>query len=84
MQTSSVVTVTTIAGSLFAAPWGANYGEFSLGSSGVTGAFTGGDSGASSSTTAVTSQDLGAILAGCATTTGVKTLNIGLGQIKLG
>jgi hypothetical protein len=79
--TSTTVTVNTLTGGTFT-PGGAfgsaTYGTFVLGNSGVTGAFTGGDNGATSSNIAATSQDITAILAGCAGT-GVKTFNLGIG-----
>jgi hypothetical protein len=83
--TSTTVTVSTLTGGTFA-PGGsfgaATYGTFSLGNSGVSGAFTGGDNGATSSNIAATSQDIGAILAGCGST-GVKSFNLGIGTITL-
>jgi len=90
LQTSSVVTVTTITGGLLA-PGGAfgaaNYAQFSLGTSGVTGAFTGGDAGATSSNTNVTSEDAGAFNTMCTNgdgvKSGIKVLHIGLGTVTL-
>ena len=66
----------------------ASYGEFTLGNPPgaaltVAGSFTGGDGGATSTSTVITTQDVGAIGALCASATGVKTLNIGVGTIKL-
>jgi len=71
---------------LFLAP--ASYGEFQLGNPpgaalGVAGSFTGGDGGATSKATVVTTQDMNAITALCNSATGVKALNIGLGTITL-
>lgn len=81
--TSSKMSITNVAFGVFAAPWGGWYGQFSLGTSGVTGAFTGGDAGATSSNTSITSQDVGEILAQCASPAGLGKLTTGLGQITL-
>ena len=83
LQTSSTLNITNVSFSTFSAPWGASYGQFSLGTSSVTGAFTGGDNGATSSNVSLTSQDIGEILAECGSPTGLKTLNTGLSQLTL-
>jgi hypothetical protein len=83
LQTSSTLNITNVSFSVFNAPWGASYGQFSLGTSGVTGAFTGGDNGATSSNVSLTSQDIGEILAECGSPTGLKKLNTGVGRITL-
>lgn len=83
LQTSSTSSVTNVSFGVFSAPWGAAYGRITLGTSGVTGAFTGGDQGATSSNVSVTSQDVGEIIAECGSPTGSKKLDIGLGQLKL-
>jgi hypothetical protein len=83
LQTSSTLNITNVSFSTFSAPWGTSYGQFSLGTSSVTGAFTGGDNGATSSNVSLTSQDIGEILAECGSPTGLKTLNTGLSQLKL-
>jgi hypothetical protein len=83
LQTSSTIGITDVTFGGFAAPWGSSYGQFSLGTSSVTGAFTGGDGGAASSNVSLTSQDLVEIVAECASAKGLKTLNIGSGQVKL-
>jgi len=83
LPTSSMLNVTNVSFTGFLAPWGASYGQFSLGTSGVTGAFTGGDNGATSSNVSLTSQDIGEILAECGSSTGLKQLNTGLGHITL-
>jgi len=84
-QPTSTVNVTTITGGSFA-PGGsfgpAFYLTFTLGISGVTGGFTGGDGGTTSSNTLVMSQDVGAFLNGCQGA-GFKTFNLGLGTITL-
>jgi hypothetical protein len=49
----------------------------------VTGAFTGGDDGATSSNASLTSQDIVEIVSECASPTGLKKLNLGSGQLKL-
>jgi len=68
--------------------WGAQYGLFQVGTDAghggtsaptVTGAFTGGDSGHTSTLDTATGQDVGGIALACLLTTGVKTLNIGIG-----
>jgi hypothetical protein len=89
----SAVSTVTIAsgstvGSAFGAPWGGLYGNFGLGAAyggaalAVTGAFAGSDGGATSSATAITSQDVAMILTQCAAA-GVKLVNLGAGQISL-
>ena len=83
LQTSSTLSITNVSFTGFLAPWGAAYGQFSLGTSGVTGAFTGGDNGATSSNVSLTSQDIGEILAECGSPAGLKTLNIGLAHVTL-
>ena len=82
-QTSSTMNVTNVSFGGFVAPWGASYGQFSLGVSGVTGAFTGGDDGATSSNVSITNEDIGQILAECGSPAGLEKLNTGLGQITL-
>jgi len=86
-QTSSTMTVTSIAGTIFT-PGGsfgsASYFQFSLGTSGVSGAFTGGNGGTTSTNTFVTSQDLSTALVGEACSgAGVKAVNLGLGTLTL-
>jgi hypothetical protein len=49
---------------------------------GITGAFTGGDGGATSSAALVTTQDLASTIASC-TGGGLKALDIGAGQLTL-
>ena len=83
LQTSSTMNITNVSFGTFSAPWGASYGQFSLGVSSVTGAFTGGDNGATSSNVSLSSQDIGEILAECGSPPGLKTLNTGLSQMKL-
>ena len=80
LHASSTLTITTSSFAVFSGePWGAEYAEFSLGSSSVTGAFTGGDAGATSSNSLITSQDANAFGIGCGSPAGLKKLNIGLG-----
>jgi hypothetical protein len=71
--------------------WGGVYGLFQIGSDAghggtlapsVTGAFTGGNGGATSNVDATTGQDVGAIATMCFGA-GVKTLNFGIGQTTL-
>jgi hypothetical protein len=83
LQTSSTLGITDVTFGGFAAPWGVSYGQFSLGTSSVTGAFTGGDDGATSSNASLTSQDIVEIVSECASPTGLKKLNLGSGQLKL-
>jgi len=68
--------------------WGGVYGLFQVGTDvahggttapTVTGAFTGGDSGHTSTLDTATGQDVGGIALACLLTTGVKILNIGIG-----
>ena len=82
LQRSSTVTIVNATFTGFAMPWAA-YGQFSLGVSGVAGAFTGGDNGARSSNVSVTSQDIGEILAECGSPTGLEKQYTGLGQFTL-
>lgn len=90
--TPNTTTVTLGAGSsvggLFASPWGGTYGQFTLGTPegaalSATGAFTGGDGGAASHSVLVTTQDISSILGSCGAK-GLKTINIGVGQLKNG
>jgi hypothetical protein len=83
LQKSSTVMITNVTFGGFGAPWNAIYGQFSLGTGGVTGAFTGGDGGSMSSNVSLTSQDIGEILAGCGSPKGLDELNTGLGQFTL-
>jgi hypothetical protein len=86
----STVTInpnSTVSGT-FTASWGALYGKFELGAPtgvalSVTGAFAGTDGGATSNSIGITTQDLTLILNGCVTP-GIKSLNLGIGQIHLG
>ena len=80
---SSTMEIKDVTFSAYQAPWGTSYGQFSLGVSSVTGAFTGGDNGATSSNVALTSQDIFEILSQCSSPAGLKTLNVGLGTITL-
>lgn len=87
LQKSSVVSVVSTTGGTIT-PGGAfgstQYAQFSLNSSGVTGAFTGGDGGATSTNTAVSSQDIIEItVKQCGGPKGLKLINIGLGKITL-
>ncbi len=75
-------------GGLFTGLVPAVYGQFQLGNPpgaalSVSGSFTGGDGGATSTATIITTQDVGAIGALCGSTTGVKALNIGIGTLTL-
>ena len=75
-------------GGLFLGLPPAAYGQFQLGSPpgaplSVSGSFTGGNGGATSTANIITTQDFGAITTLCASSTGVKALNIGLGTISL-
>ncbi len=85
MQKSSTLTISTLTGTLFA-PGGlfgaAQYFQLSLGTTSVSGAFTGGDGGAASTNVAVTSEDFGPTSNSCETD-GLKTLHLGLGRITL-
>jgi len=80
---STTMEIRDVTFSGYQAPWGTPYGQFSLGVSSVTGAFTGGDNGATSSNVALTSQDIFEILSQCSSPAGLKTLNVGLGTITL-
>lgn len=73
-------------GSVFVLEGSSLYAQFDLGAPvgnalAVAGSFTGGDGGASSSAKILTTQDLAATFNLCST--GVKTLNIGLGKVTL-
>ena len=80
---SSTMEIKDVTFSGYQAPWGTSYGQFSLGVSSVTGAFTGGDNGATSSNVSLTSQDIFEILSQCASPAGLKTLNTGLSTFTL-
>jgi hypothetical protein len=71
---------------IFIGPWGSLYGQFDIGAPtalpvSVSGAFTGGDGGAQSHTTAVTTQSISSIGVMCIK--GMKALNLGVGYIEL-
>ena len=80
---STTMTITDVRFTGFTTPWGALQGQFSLDTGGLTGAFTGGDGGATSSNASVTSQDIGEILAACGSPGGLGRIDTGMGQIKL-
>jgi hypothetical protein len=82
---ASTVTINQTAGSTYNSDtWGATYGAFAVtaGHAGVSGAFTGGNGGATSTFTATTGQDVGALGNACAGK-GLKSLNFGIGGITL-
>jgi hypothetical protein len=91
VSSTSTVTITAgdAVGGLFAGLPPGTYGQFDLGNPpgtalAVTGSFTGGDGGATSVATVITTQDTGALAVACAPPSkGLKTLNIGLGTITL-
>jgi hypothetical protein len=86
LQTSSVINVTGVTGGLHSESLNGgsqSYGDFVINSSGVTGAFTGGNNGASSSNESVTSEDAGALLGECGQVAGLKTIHIGMGTFTL-
>ena len=62
----------------------ATYGQFDISGAAVTGSFLGGDNGASSVTHALTTQDAGNLLATGSSATGIKAINLGLGEINFG
>lgn len=61
---------------------GASYLGLTLGTGAVSGAFTGGDAGATSSVLAVTSESSTFFIGACGTP-GIKTLHLGIGSIAL-
>ena len=71
-------------------PWNASYGKFQLGAPygvapiSATTDFTGGDGGVTGWFEGTTQQDLGLILGSCAATTGLKTVNFGIGAVHGG
>jgi hypothetical protein len=79
-QTSTVVTIGSLTGQVFTAPWDGLYGQLTLNPSGETGAFTGGDNGAGATITGVGSQEVQSLFNSCGTTPGLKLINIGLGR----
>jgi len=89
IDSTSTVTVnsgSSVGGLIAVGP--GQYGQFQLGNPpgaalSVAGSFTGGNSGATSVATVVTTQDIGAIGTLCGSATGVKALNIGIGSITL-
>jgi hypothetical protein len=83
VQESSMLEIVDVTFSGYGAPWGVSYGQFSLGVGGVTGAFTGGDNGATSSNVSLTSQDIVEILSQCSSPPGLKTISVGLGTLTL-
>jgi hypothetical protein len=77
---------------VYSAAWGGEYGYFGLGpnprptgtpgpSVPVSGAFTGGDGGAGSTADIILQEDLAVLIGQCST--GLKQLNIALGQLQL-
>jgi len=87
VQTSTVLTPGAITGGLYvpAAPIAGAYGEFHIGGGvSATGAFLGGDGGASSTTDAVTSQSAAALAVNGTLPAGIKSINLGLGNIAIG
>jgi hypothetical protein len=88
VPTASVQEVSRLTGSPFDAGLaadgfgGASYLGLTLGTGAVSGAFTGGDAGATSSVVAVTSENSTYFVATCGTP-GVKTLHLGIGSIAL-
>jgi hypothetical protein len=97
MQTMTVTTPNAMCGSTYSAgaPLTGTYGFFHIGgpkacmgqtqpasTTAAGSAFAGTDGGASSTTDAATSQDIGALIN--AAGTGIKSINLGLGQITLG
>lgn len=87
LQTKSTVSVTTVSGTtttLGGAVGGATFFQLVLGTSGVSGAFTGGDGGASSSNVFISSEDLfGSATQQCNSSNGMKIIHLGLGTITL-
>lgn len=86
LQTQSTQVIDTRTGDLFSpgGPFGpATYVQLAFGTVSVSGAFTGGDGGITSSTVFLTSQDWAGIQSLCATATGVKTFDLGLGAVTL-
>jgi hypothetical protein len=97
---SSVITLSpgSLTVGIFDAPWGAHYAAFAVGDTdfatpgspgdpvAVSGAFTGGDGGATSTVDVVSQEDFdNFIQSRCFfNNEGLKTLNIGLGQLHLG
>jgi hypothetical protein len=87
LQTSSTVNVTSITGNVHGETLNGGsqtYGDFVIHSSSVSGAFTGGDNGASSKNEGVTSEDaLNNLFGQCGSALGLKVVHIGLGEITL-
>jgi hypothetical protein len=86
---TKTTTVTIVAGNVNGAtnsPFGdaATYGQFDISGAAVTGSFLGGDNGASSVTHALTTQDAGYLLAVGSSATGLKGVNLGVGEISFG
>jgi hypothetical protein len=81
---STLTIIQTVGGTYNSDTWGGTYGAFSVtaGHAGVSGAFTGGNAGATSTLTATTGQDVGAVGNACAGK-GIKALNFGIGGLKL-
>lgn len=89
--TSSTETITQNFGGTFSNPWGVGggYGLFQIGTAygtaapSVTGAFTGGDGGASSEFAGTTGQSTSGILSQCISG-GLKAITFGIGYTTLG
>jgi hypothetical protein len=85
---TKTTTITIVSGNVSGgvnSPFGdaATYGQFNIAGTTQTGSFGGADNGASSFTHAITQQDAG-YLASQGTTTGLKAVTLGAGEISLG
>ena len=84
-QTVSTVHITSSTGTIYVPtgfPAGTNYAKFVLNPTGVTGAFTGGDGGTTSSNVGITQDDLNVTFGACSDA-GLKKITIGVGTITL-
>lgn len=83
LESKSTLTIATSTGSLRSESGVGNYQQLSFNTTAVTGAFTGGDGGISSSNLFVSSEDANAINAENASG-GIKLLHFGIGTLHLG
>jgi hypothetical protein len=80
---ASVIMTTTLTGGIYGyAPWFTPYGMLTLAASGVTGAFTGSDGGASTAAVAALADSIGVLGTDCGLA-GIGQMHLGLGTLKV-
>jgi hypothetical protein len=80
---SSVIATSTLTGGIYGgAPWFTPYGMLTLAASGVTGAFTGSDGGASTTALAALAESIGVLGTECGGA-GIGQMHLALGTLKV-